>query len=127
MNSLLWIAQSLLAAIFLATGLGKMFAYKRVMSAVESRSKGRPTGISREMAFFMGMAEVVAALGVLTPAIPASSRLHAYPVVLPAAGGLALLMVLAGIYHLRRHESIVHSVVLFLLAVFVMAGRWAWG
>lgn len=126
MNGLLWIAQSLLAAIFLVTGLGKMFAYKKVMSVVESRSKGRPTGVSRQIAFSMGMAEVAAALGVLTPAIPVSSRLHAYPVVLPAAGGLALLMVLAAIYHLRRHESIVHSVALFLLAVFVMAGRWTW-
>jgi hypothetical protein len=41
-----------------------------------------------------------------------------------AAGGLALLMVAAGIYHLRRQESVAPSVALFLLAVFVIFGRW---
>jgi hypothetical protein len=41
-----------------------------------------------------------------------------------AAGGLALLMVAAGIYHIRRQESAAPSVSLFLLALFVIVGRW---
>jgi hypothetical protein len=40
------------------------------------------------------------------------------------AGGLALLMVIAGIYHARRNERATPSVVLFLMAVFVIVGRW---
>jgi hypothetical protein len=41
-----------------------------------------------------------------------------------AAGALALLMVAAGIYHIRRQESAAPSVSLFLLALFVIVGRW---
>jgi hypothetical protein len=41
-----------------------------------------------------------------------------------AAGGLALLMVGAGIYHLRRDESAAPAVSTFLLALFVIVGRW---
>jgi hypothetical protein len=33
-------------------------------------------------------------------------------------------MVAAGIYHLRRQESAAPNVALFLLAVFVIFGRW---
>jgi hypothetical protein len=33
-------------------------------------------------------------------------------------------MVAAGIYHLRRQESAAPAVSLFLLAVFVVFGRW---
>jgi hypothetical protein len=41
-----------------------------------------------------------------------------------AAAGLALIMVLAGIYHLRRQEEAAPAVSLFLLALFVIVGRW---
>jgi hypothetical protein len=41
-----------------------------------------------------------------------------------ATAGLALLMVAAGIYHMRRQESAAPSVALFLLALFVIVGRW---
>jgi len=41
-----------------------------------------------------------------------------------AAGGLALIMVLAGIYHIRREDSAAPAVSLFLLALFVIVGRW---
>jgi len=40
------------------------------------------------------------------------------------AAGLALIMVLAGIYHLRRQEEAAPAVTLFLLAVFVIFERW---
>jgi uncharacterized membrane protein YphA (DoxX/SURF4 family) len=120
MNGLLWIAQILLAGVFLFTGAGKLFAYQRVMSAVEARSNGRPPGISRGLAAFIGLAEMAGALGVLTPA----ALLPAHLLVRLAAGGLALIMVLAGIYHLRRHEPAAPAVSLFLLALFVIVGRW---
>ena len=44
--------------------------------------------------------------------------------VLCAAAWLALIMVGAGIYHLRRQESAAPDVSLFLLALFVIVGRW---
>jgi len=43
MNSLLWIAQILLAAIFLFTGVSKLFAYEFVVDTVEARSAGLPS------------------------------------------------------------------------------------
>jgi uncharacterized membrane protein YphA (DoxX/SURF4 family) len=120
MNGLLWIAQILLAGVFLFTGTGKLFAYKRVIGAVEARSKGLPVGISRGLAAFIGLAEIAGALGVLTPA----SLVPGHLLVRLAAGGLALIMVLAGIYHLRRQEEAAPAVSLFLLALFVIFGRW---
>jgi hypothetical protein len=38
--------------------------------------------------------------------------------------GLALLMVAAGIFHLQRKEPAAPEVTLFLLALFVIVGRW---
>jgi uncharacterized membrane protein YphA (DoxX/SURF4 family) len=120
MDGLLWIAQILLAGIFLFTGAGKLFAYDRLMGTVEARSKGRPAGVSRGMAAFIGVAEIAGALGVVTP----GSWVPAHLLVRSAAAGLALIMVLAGIYHLRREESAAPAVSLFLLAVLVIFGRW---
>jgi hypothetical protein len=66
------------------------------------------------------LAEIAGALGVLTP--PELSPAHL--LVRVAAAGLALIMVLAGIYHLRRQEEAAPAVSLFLLALFVIVGRW---
>jgi uncharacterized membrane protein YphA (DoxX/SURF4 family) len=120
MNSLLWIAQFLLAGIFLFTGAGKLFAYKKVIARVEARSKGRPAAVSRGLAAFIGLAEIACALGLLTP----GALIPGHLIVRLAAGGLALIMVLAGIYHQRRQESAAPAISLFLLALFVIVGRW---
>jgi hypothetical protein len=125
MNGLLWIAQIILAAILLVTGAGKLFAYERLLGLVKVRLRGRPLGVSQGLAAFIGIAEIAGALGVvmpsaLTPAVLAQNHL----LVLLAASGLALIMVLAGIYHLRRREEAAPAVTLFLLALFVIFGRW---
>src|ERR1035437_442500 len=125
MNGLLWIAQLILAAVFLFTGAGKLFAYERAMGAVEARSKGRPAGISRGLAAFIGLAEIAGALVVVTPAaLTPAALVPGHLLVRLAAAGLALIMVLAGIYHLRRQEPAAPAVTLFLLALFAIVGRW---
>jgi uncharacterized membrane protein YphA (DoxX/SURF4 family) len=123
MNGLLWIAQIILALLFLCTGAGKLFAYERLIGVVENRSKGRSVGISQGLATFIGVAELAGALGVVTPhgLVP---FLPDHLLVLLAAAGLALIMVLAGIYHLRRQEPAAPAVSAFLLALFVIMGRW---
>jgi hypothetical protein len=68
---------------------------------------------------FIGLAEVLGALGLI---LPAATRIQ--PQLTPlAAGGLALIMVLASIFHLSRGET-------FMLmpnaVVFVAYGRWKW-
>jgi hypothetical protein len=120
MNTLLWIAQVLLAAIFLFTAATKLFAYEKLVDTVEARMKGGAAGISRGLAAFIGVAELAGALGVVSP----PSLLPGHLLVRLAAAGLALIMVLAGVYHLRREEPAAPTVALFLLALFVIVGRW---
>jgi uncharacterized membrane protein YphA (DoxX/SURF4 family) len=120
MNGLLWIAQILLAGVFLFTGVTKLFAFERLVKTLEGRSKGGQIGMSRGQAALLGLAEIAGALGVLTPA----ALLPAHLLVRLAAGGLALVMIAAGVYHLRREESAAPNMSLFLLAVFVIYGRW---
>jgi len=125
MNGLAWIAQIILAACFLATGAGKLLAYRRLISALEARSKGGPVGVSKGRAAFIGIAEIAGALGVLVPAALLPPELAAgHLLVRVSAAGLALIMVLAGIYHLRRNEEAAPAVTLFLLALFVIFERW---
>lgn len=120
MNTLLWLAQILLAGIFFITAAGKLFAYDRVVKVVEARSKGRAMGMSRSQAAVVAIAEIVGAVAVLAPVSLEPPHL----VVLVAAGWLALIMIGAGIYHMARQESAAPSIALFLLALFVIVGRW---
>jgi uncharacterized membrane protein YphA (DoxX/SURF4 family) len=120
MNTVLWIAQIILAAVFLVSGVGKILAYEHLMGTLEARSKGLPAGIPRGLAAFIGLAEVAGAIGVLVP----GSFSPDHFIVRLAAAGLALIMVLAGIYHLRRRDSAAPAVTLFLLALFIIVGRW---
>jgi uncharacterized membrane protein YphA (DoxX/SURF4 family) len=125
MNTVLWIVQILLAAVFLFTGASKLLAYEELVRAVERRSKGGKIGMTRLQAGIVGLLEIVGAAGVIFPAaIPVLDPWPPYGLLRLAAGGLGLLMVVAGIYHLRRQESATPSVVLFLMAVFVIVGRW---
>jgi hypothetical protein len=120
MNTLLWIAQILLAGIFLFTAAGKLFAYNRLVQVVESRSKGRRIGMSRSQAAMVAVAEIAGAVALLIPVRLDPPQM----MVLVASSWLAMLMVGAGIYHLLRRESAAPSVALFLLALFVIVGRW---
>ena len=120
MDILLWLVQVLLAGVFFITAGGKLFAYEKVVKVVESRSKGRAIGMSRTQAAVVAIAEIAGAIGLLMP-------IEFFPphlVILTSAGWLALLMVAATIYHSIRRESATPSIVLFLLALFIIVGRW---
>src|SRR5580698_4333691 len=58
MNSLLWVAQIILAGIFLFTGFSKIFAYGQVVKVVEARSKTGGIGMSRGQAALVGLVEI---------------------------------------------------------------------
>jgi hypothetical protein len=64
--------------------------------------------------------EIVGAIGLILP----MDLLPPHIVVRAAAAALGLLMIIAGIYHVRRKESAAPDVVLFLMAIFVIVGRW---
>ncbi len=70
MNGLLWIAQILLAGVFLFAGGSKILAYDELVKAVEAKSKGGKIGMSRSQAAVVGIAELIGAVGVVVPVDP---------------------------------------------------------
>ena len=115
-----WIAQILLAGIFFFTGFCKVFAYKRLVRTLQKRWKIKPDPMEQKLAAQLGMLEIVGAIFVIFP----YDLWPPHVVVRLAAGGLALLMVAACIYNVRRKEPASPSLTLFLLALFVIVGRW---
>ena len=120
MNIVLWIVQIIMAGVFLFTGCSKILAYDKVTKALELRYKGGQIGMSRAWAAQVGLLEIVGAVGVVLP----YDFWPPHVLLRLDAAGLALLMVIAGMYHVRRKETATPSVVLFLMAVFVIVGRW---
>jgi len=120
MNSLLWITQIILAGVFLFTGFSKIFAYNHVVKAIEARSKAGRIGMTRGQAALVGFVEAALAALVLVPV----DLWPPHVLLRLACAGLGLVMVAASIYHFRRQESAAPSVTLFLLALFILVGRW---
>jgi hypothetical protein len=119
MNVFLWIVAGLLAAMFLAAGLGKLTRAKEKLGA--SPSMAWTEDFSPGTLKMIGALEVLAAVGLVLPA-----ALDIVPVLVPwAAVGLGLLMVGAMITHARRGEigNVAVNVVLLALAAVVAAGR----
>ncbi len=118
MNTFLWVAQGILAAIFMMTGIMKVVQKKEAMvdkmGFVEDFSQKQVTGI--------GVLEIMGAMGMILP-----WATGILPWLTPlAAVGLALTMVGAFLTHLRRKELIpmgVVNIVLFSLALFTAYGR----
>jgi uncharacterized membrane protein YphA (DoxX/SURF4 family) len=122
MNALMWIAQLALGITFLITGIGKIFAYGQLSKLVEARTKGHKVDITPRQAAVIGVGEVFWALLVLNP------FQLSYPYLLPLVGSgcLAVEMIGATYYHMRRKEPAGPSIALGLLAIFVIVGRWPW-
>jgi uncharacterized membrane protein len=117
MNLALWIVQGVVCAAFLAAGGFKVFVYERYKEAAAKGSKGPP--LSKGLTTFIGVVEIAGALGLILPMAigiaPGVTQL--------AAAGLAIVMILAAIFHLRRHEPVVVPIVLLALSAFVVIGR----
>jgi uncharacterized membrane protein YphA (DoxX/SURF4 family) len=125
MNTLIWIGQLALAAVFLTTGFSKIFAYKKLIKTIEVRRKTAPITIPAGRGRIIGFFEVVGAIGVIMPASLTPAFLASdYLLVRLAASWLALLMVGAAFYHFRRRESASPAIAAFLLTLFVIVGRW---
>jgi len=125
MNGLLWIAQILLAGIFLFTGVTKLLAYNSLVKTLEKSPRRKPINISQGQASLIACAEIAGAAALVLPAALTPAMLAPdYLLVRLAAAGLALYMVAAGIYHLVRKEPAAPAVALFLLALFIIVGRW---
>jgi uncharacterized membrane protein YphA (DoxX/SURF4 family) len=124
MNSLIWIGQVALACVFLISGTFKLFAFRPLMQARENRTQSHST-VASIGTVFIGLIEVVLAFGVLMPDMfTPDGMVPEFVIARCCAAGLALLMVGAGIYHVRRREPAAAAVATFLLALFVIVGRW---
>ena len=112
----LWVAQVLLAGMFLMTGFTKL------TQPVDALAGQMPWVLTVPIALvrFIGAAELAGALGLLLPSL---TRIQPRLSVL-AALGLIVVMVLASAFHLSRGEGAVVPMNLVLAAV---AGFIAWG
>jgi putative oxidoreductase len=114
-NVILWVLQALLAAAFLAHGLMMLFP---PASLIDQMNASMSTGLR----LFIGVAEVLAAIGLILPGV---TRIQPW-LVSAAAAGLMIVMVCATVFHVMRGEigSAVTTAVLFALATFVAYMRW---
>jgi len=117
MNTAIWIAQVLLALVFLGAGVSKLtMPYEK-----QAERMGYVKDFSPGAIRTIGVLEVLGALGVVLPALTGIM-----PWLTPTAGvGLGLVMVGAIVTHLRRKEYplIIVNLVLMALAMFVAYGR----
>lgn len=112
----LWIVQILLAGMFLMAGVMKTF------TPIDELSLTLPYAGDMEFLIrFIGLTELAAGIGLI---LPAALRIKPRLTWL-AAAGIALIMLLALIFHLMRGEVSVigTNIVLGMLAVFVAWGR----
>jgi hypothetical protein len=124
MNGLIWIGQVALACVFLIAGTFKLFALRPLIQTAEGRTQidGMTVPIGT---MIIGFIEVVLALGVLMPDMYTPDGMAPeYLIARCCAAALALLMVGVGVYHVRRREPAAAAVATFLLALFVIVGRW---
>ena len=115
MNALLWVLQVLLAVAFLAHGLLFLFPPAAMVEQMNA-------AIPRAFQLFLGVAEVLAAVGLTLPGIT-----RVYPwLVSCAAAGIMIVMISATMFHIMRGEvsSAIITAVLLLLATSVAYMRW---
>jgi uncharacterized membrane protein YphA (DoxX/SURF4 family) len=120
MDLALWIAQILLAAVFLGSGVAKStMSRDRMLATGQTGIAVYPMPVVR----FTAVAELLAAIGLILPAATGVAEVLT-PV---AALGLCVVMVGAASAHLRLHEhrNVAGNALLFSAALFVAVGRLA--
>ena len=120
MNSVVWVAQILLAGSFLFAGFSKIFVFKRQKAVARTPLEAGCVGMPDGLAAAIAILEIAGALGLLIPVDP----WQPYVLVRLCAGGLALLAGIVAIYQARRHEHTTPTVTMLVLALFVIIGRW---
>ena len=116
MNIALWVMQGVLAFVFVMAGGMKLFSYQKYRAMLE---KSGPTSLTHGQIALIGIAELAGAAAIV---LPMALNVTPWLTVL-AAAGLAVIMLSATVFHMRRHESPMMTAVLFVLAVAVVVGR----
>ena len=115
MNILLWVLQVVLALAFFAHGWMLLFPPAAIVDQMNAT-------MPRWFQLFLGVAEVLAAVGLTLPGI---SRIQPW-LVSCAAAGIMIVMICATIFHVSRGEvsSAATTAVLLVMATFVAYMRW---
>ena len=125
MNIVLWILQGVLAVLFLLHGWLYVVWPAAMVEQMRQRSPNpnrEVSGISPGFRRFIGVAEWLAAVGLIVPGLTGI-----LPWLTPlAAFGLMIVMGSAVVYHLRRGETqmVLPTGILFVLVTFVAYMRW---
>mgnify|MGYP005995666851 CR=1 FL=1 len=113
----LWIAQGLLVVMFIMAGAMKL------SQPIETLTESLPwvTSVPNLLVKFIGLSEFLGALGLLVPSI---FRFKPFLTVW-AAIGLAVIMILAAIFHATRGEfsAIGMNMILMSISLFIAWGR----
>jgi putative oxidoreductase len=115
MKIVLWVLQALLALAFLAHGVMLIVPPAAIAEQLNA-------SLPRWFQLFLGVAEVLAAIGLTLPGI---TRIQ--PWLVPwAAAGIMFVMISATIFHVMRGEvsSAMTTIVLLAMATFVAYMRW---
>jgi uncharacterized membrane protein len=117
MNILLWVLQIVLGIYFFATGIIHFIVPEGLPGPMLWMYSLPPT-----LHYISGIAEILGGLGLILPGLT-KIQTRLTPL---AAAGLALVMVLAVVFHFMRGEmtNIGMNVVLALVLGFVAYGRW---
>ncbi|MEI8005935.1 MAG: DoxX family protein [Bacteroidota bacterium] len=118
LNIILWIAQIILAGVFIMAGFMKSTMPIEQLSASLPWAKDVPSWLVR----FIGISELLGALGLILP-----SLFKIKPMLTPlAAAGIIAIMIMAAFFHISRSEfsGVAFTVVLALVAAFIGWGRW---
>jgi uncharacterized membrane protein YphA (DoxX/SURF4 family) len=115
MNVMLWVMQVLLAVAFFAHGWMFLSPPAEMLALMNA-------AISPGFRIFLGVAEVLAAFGLILPGV---TRILPW-LISCAAAGLMIVMIGATIFHIRRGEisSAVITALLFAMATSVAYMRW---
>ena len=115
MNIVLWVLQVLLALAFLAHGLMLLFPPASLIAMMNAT-------IGPAFRLFLGVAEVLAAIGLT---VPGATRIQQW-LVPAAAAGLMIVMIGAVTLHISRGEvsSAITTAILLVLLTFVAYMRW---
>jgi uncharacterized membrane protein YphA (DoxX/SURF4 family) len=120
MDVVLWVAQIVLAGACLHSGYSKILIFGRHKREQKALPAAGCVGMPDELAAAIALLEILGALLLLVPV-----DLWAPNVLLRIGAAVAaLLAVVSSIYRARLKEHTTPNLVMFLLAVLVIVGRW---
>jgi len=114
MNTLLWVVQSIVALVFIYSGVNKsLFSEKKLVASGQTGVESLPLGLIR----FIGISEILGAFGLVLPGL-----LKILPILTPiSAFCFSAIMIPAAVIHFKREEykNVITNILLFFVCLFI--------